>query len=215
MEESDAEEQLMPQLGLRARVPLGLRERGPGALKVCPDPLGRLEGHLDRVLQHRHGEVVHRHRCEPQAEVIVHIQGVGQRLDDLLQARHPRLGQVTVAQHDPVATPAGILDHLVSDWALALTQRDGLRARLIVAVGRKATDGGHRVGARGEHEDQGHGLARLGENFVKVQGRVLHILVAELLAHIVGAGENELLHAEDARHNKAAEKIKLRVPLSG
>eukprot|EP00962_Isochrysis_galbana_P006126 scaffold1658_cov115-Isochrysis_galbana.AAC.11 len=94
VEEGHAEEQLVPLVRLGAVGPLLFGHGGPRAFQIGPQPLGRLEGHLDRRLQNRHREVLCRHRRQPQPEVAVDRVGAGEGFDNLLELGHPRLGQV-------------------------------------------------------------------------------------------------------------------------
>lgn len=59
--------------------------------------LGRFIGHLNPVLQDGDGELIARHRCEPQAEVLVHRLR-GELFADSLQFRQPRYIQMAVLE---------------------------------------------------------------------------------------------------------------------
>mmetsp|Transcript_2537 Transcript_2537/g.7226 ORF Transcript_2537/g.7226 Transcript_2537/m.7226 type:complete len:201 (+) Transcript_2537:1437-2039(+) len=196
MEEGDPEQKLVPQTRLCARVPHDIRDSCPRALQVGPNALRGLKGHLDGVLQNWHGEVAHRHGGKPQAEVVMDIVRVGEGLNHLLELGHPRLGQVTVGENHPVARSACLLDELVCDRALALSERDGVRARVVVSLRSEAQDGGHGVRSSGKHEDEWRGLGGVRKYLVEVEGRVLHVLHAHLLSHKIGACEHEFLYPE-------------------
>lgn len=53
--------------------------------------------------------LVRRVAGQPKPEVCV-VGPTAQPVADLLERRHPRLGQVTVLQHDPVTSRAAALD---------------------------------------------------------------------------------------------------------
>eukprot|EP00964_Phaeocystis_antarctica_P055484 scaffold32640_cov63-Phaeocystis_antarctica.AAC.2 len=83
-----------------------------GAEQVGAQPLGRLVGHLDAVLQDGHGELVRGPRGEPQPELGRGRVGVDV-LADLLERGHPGRVEVAVLQHDPAALLDGLLRHRV------------------------------------------------------------------------------------------------------
>ena len=99
------------------------------AEQVGAQPLWRLVGHLDAVLEHRDGEVGRRRRREPQPEV--GVRAVGREvLADLLERRHPRDGEVAVLEHHPAAALQRLGDQPLRDRPLPLAERDRLRLRL-------------------------------------------------------------------------------------
>lgn len=61
--------------------------------------LGRFIGHLHSVLEDGHGELIARHRCEPQAEVLVYRLR-GEFFADSLQLRQPRYIQMAILEVD-------------------------------------------------------------------------------------------------------------------
>eukprot|EP00959_Pyramimonas_sp_CCMP1952_P450335 9429156-Pyramimonas_sp.AAC.1 len=71
-------------------------------LEVGADASGRLVGHLDAVLKHRHRKLRRRVGGHPQPEVGVHCVRL-EALADTLQRGHPARRQVAVLQQHPGA----------------------------------------------------------------------------------------------------------------
>ena len=131
-----------------------------GAGRPRTRPAGRVR-HLDGILEHRHREGRIRKGREPQAEVGMRVDAVGEALNHPLEARHPRRRQVAVLQHHPIATPQRRRDERLGHRALPLAERRRAQPVSIAALGGKLEERGERIGAAGEDEDQRRAARRI------------------------------------------------------
>ena len=211
MEEREAEEDLPVELGLVGRLELLLGGRGEGRPQVGADTLWRLVGHLDAVLQHRHGELGGGHRCEPEAEGRVGLVRVDV-LDLLLERAHPADVEVAVHEQHPPPAVLAVLDKLLSLGPLALAERDVVEpvghAR-VLGVGDDAADG---VGARGQDEDERQARVGVLEGRVQVGRRRLDETAAELRLDVELDARHDIVGTDRAQHAELLEPIELRLP---
>jgi len=89
VEEAETEEQLLENLRFLAVVELYVAEVLIASEHVRAQPRGRLDGHLDAVLQHGDREIVGGHAGQPEAEVLVHV--LVEVVDEPLEFGHPAL----------------------------------------------------------------------------------------------------------------------------
>mmetsp|Transcript_82996 Transcript_82996/g.169159 ORF Transcript_82996/g.169159 Transcript_82996/m.169159 type:complete len:545 (-) Transcript_82996:1107-2741(-) len=122
-----------------------------GPCHVGPQALGCFIGHLDPILQDRHGKLVGRIRSEPQAEVLVNLLGVF-LIQQAFQARHPARGQVAVLKQDPASVLGGNVHEPFSLGTLTLSQRNA--GDFTVFLCSKAVEVAPGICARREDEDQ-------------------------------------------------------------
>lgn len=105
----------------------GLVELVEGPPDVGLEALGRLIGHLDRVLEHGDGKGGAGHRAQIEPKVVLHGVGLlGYLGGEGLERQHPRGGQVAVLQENPATRGTALPDQALGYRALALTQRDRL-----------------------------------------------------------------------------------------
>mmetsp|Transcript_5662 Transcript_5662/g.19199 ORF Transcript_5662/g.19199 Transcript_5662/m.19199 type:complete len:711 (+) Transcript_5662:204-2336(+) len=169
---------------------------------VCAEPLGRLVGHLDSVLQHGDGEVRARVRGEPQAEVGARVLR-GDLLADALQGTHPADRQVAVLEDHPAPRALRVRDHLLRLGALTLPQ--GQRPHLHPQVVRELEERAHGVGPRGEHEDQRRGGGAVVVAPLQVEGRWLHIALPHGGDDEGRHRRHDLVRAERAQYQQLLE----------
>mmetsp|Transcript_36239 Transcript_36239/g.69498 ORF Transcript_36239/g.69498 Transcript_36239/m.69498 type:complete len:386 (-) Transcript_36239:739-1896(-) len=211
VEEGQSKQQLLP-----LRRPLAPVEKLRVAHRVVEVALkdvgahahGRLVGHLDPVLQHRHREVRGRVRREPQPGHGVCVVGVD-AFAYSLERRHPAYRQVAVLQHHPAAHLHRVLDVLLGLGTLALPQRDAADARRHLLLLRKLQErrGGVRPGR--QHEDEGRGWGGVRVARPQVEERRLHKLDPQLLRHKVLHRRHQLVRADAAHHAQLLERVEL------
>mmetsp|Transcript_74171 Transcript_74171/g.140284 ORF Transcript_74171/g.140284 Transcript_74171/m.140284 type:complete len:254 (-) Transcript_74171:1535-2296(-) len=121
-----------------------------------------------------------------------------QLLADLLHAAHPRGGQVAVLQHSPRPFELGLVQRPLGDGALPLPQAH--QGRVLPQLHAELDEGGSRVGAFGEDEDERGRAARLPKTQCQVEHGRGHKLLAFLGYHEVLHREHDLVwpHAADA-----------------
>mmetsp|Transcript_95206 Transcript_95206/g.254550 ORF Transcript_95206/g.254550 Transcript_95206/m.254550 type:complete len:328 (-) Transcript_95206:225-1208(-) len=190
VEESEAEEELLEDLGLSAAlVPLRLKPQ------VRPDhhrlqPLRRLHRHLDTVLQDADGEIRVRQCSEPQPEERRHRRRV-ESLHDPLQHRHIRGGQVAVGQHDPLADLRPLGDGHGGLRALPLAEAHAANIVLHVHASRQVHQLRHRIRSHGQHEDQRHSHLAVRVALLQIKRRRLQVRRPQLVL------DHQLDHAHD------------------
>mmetsp|Transcript_25002 Transcript_25002/g.71898 ORF Transcript_25002/g.71898 Transcript_25002/m.71898 type:complete len:204 (+) Transcript_25002:1449-2060(+) len=163
--------------------------RQVGSQQVRLQPLRRLVGHLQAVLQHTHREVRARHRCEPQAERLGHLLRV-QFLHKDLERRHPRRGEVAILEDHPPTLLLAIRNRMGGLGALPLAQRHRLLLIVHAQLLRETDDLGHGVGPAGQHEDQRLVASAVAEGLLQVEGGRLE----EVLPQLRGDDILEALH---------------------
>eukprot|EP00960_Hanusia_phi_P041009 754792-Hanusia_phi.AAC.2 len=182
------------------------RVRQERSLDVEPDPLGRLVGHLDPVLQDRDGEHAGGVASQPKAEVLVRRLRF-ELLADSLQRHHPAPVHVAVLQHHPRAVLVSILHVLGGDGPLALPQGDALDGLPEALLVRELEERGVGVGACRQDKDEGGTRIRVFVAGGEVEGRRLY----ELLAHLVGDkehdGGDDLVRSDAPDDEEASEGI--------
>jgi hypothetical protein len=113
---------------------------------------------------------------------------------------------MAVLQHNPVSSLLALLDHLLGDWALALSQRNWLDNPLL-GLGEGA-QGGKRVRSRAQDEDQRAGRVRVTVDFGKIEGRRRDKFLPELAHDVVLTSRNHLLGSNSPKYQQFFEGSK-------
>mmetsp|Transcript_31441 Transcript_31441/g.79873 ORF Transcript_31441/g.79873 Transcript_31441/m.79873 type:complete len:501 (-) Transcript_31441:6606-8108(-) len=216
VEEAEGKGELCPLLVLLARreeLLVGDGVGQEGALDIEADPLGGLVGHLDAVLQHRHGEDARRVRREPQAEGLVRRLRL-ELFAHALQLHHPAAVHVAVLQHHPVPRLVRLLDVLLRNRPLSLPQADNLHRLAEALFVRELVQRGVGVSAGREHKNEGGAGVGVLVAGRKVEGGRLDELLAHLLGDVEHDRGDELIGADAAHDEQAAEGVAL-APLAG
>ncbi|EPY34324.1 hypothetical protein STCU_01646 [Strigomonas culicis] len=165
----------------RAAIPHDVRDvHRERVAQVRLEPLRRLLHHLHTGLQQQHGEGGHRHRRQPQAEVLVHIL-VAQLLENALQRGNPRRVHVAVLEIDPHALRRPAANHLLRLGALVLAERQHELARAEPFTRGELGEHLRRVRTGGQHKHNRRRWRAVEEAALEVEGGALRELLPERL----------------------------------
>mmetsp|Transcript_13834 Transcript_13834/g.40682 ORF Transcript_13834/g.40682 Transcript_13834/m.40682 type:complete len:468 (+) Transcript_13834:1061-2464(+) len=180
------------------------------AQQVRLEPARRLVGQLDRLLKDWHRHHLLRHRREEDAEL-----GVGpllQRRELLLQLGQPVGDELDVLEHDPPALNVALVQRLLRDGLLPLTERHPLELALVLGLAHRFSERayvGSRIDAGREQEEDGHrwpGVLEREEQ-VKVDGGA--VLCAEDLLHPPRDGQRHAVRPHGADDEELVEAAQL------
>eukprot|EP00959_Pyramimonas_sp_CCMP1952_P110260 2307024-Pyramimonas_sp.AAC.1 len=155
----------------------------------------RLVGDLDAHLQQADGELRVWLRCDPEAEILVDLLRLDQKLLHLLEVRQ---AQMHVLQQHPLALHRRARHVLARDHLLALPHAHAVRLDLLL-LGQVLDELG-RIRPRGEQANERHPAHRLQPGGLHVERHRLHEHAAERLRDVVLRGDERAVLAHRAHH---------------
>jgi hypothetical protein len=136
-------------------------------------------------------------------------------LEALLELLEPRDEQMAVLQKHPVPLGRALLEILLGDGPLTLTERDKLETRHHALLVAQLLDVALRVGARREDEDHWHALGALVVDAVVVEHGRLHEALAHGTHHVELDGVVAAVGTEAPHHTNALQRRELVVVAVG
>lgn len=144
---------------------------GEDLLNVLCKSIGRLSNDLKTLLKDTKRELVRWCGGEPKSESFVCLSWLGDFFNDGFEVLKPRCKQVTVLEHDPIASHDSLLDQLVGNSSHTLTK--GLELELVHTKASgldELLDITLWIGTRTQNEDDWSLGSGLGVDLVVVEG---------------------------------------------
>lgn len=110
---------------------------------------------------------------------------------------------MAVLQNNPVSSLLSLLDHLLGDGTLTLSQRDRLNDTLF-GLGERA-QGGKGIRSGTQDEDKGAGRVRVGIDLGKIEGRRRDELLSQFSYDIILAGRDHLVRSDGPQYEQFFE----------